>query len=268
MTSDREPVEEITGSAIAEQTALPGGDISGASLATLTDGRRVVIKRGPMVEAEGRMLRAMAETGAPVPTVHGWRSQCLVMEYIESRTIETDDRWQALAETLLCLTGSNDEAFGWSEDYALRHVEVPNSRSGNWAHFWRDNRLLCHLPHLDPDLAKRVEALAERMDDLLPSAPAPALVHGDLWGGNIVYAADSRAVLMDPCAYIGHREVDAASLTVFDNPPPTFFDALQPGHGWKERQPIYRLWMWLVHIRLFGASYRSAVTRELDLLGF
>lgn len=268
MTSDREPVEDITGSAIAEQTYLPGGDISGASLATLADGRRVVIKRGPMVEAEGRMLRAMAETGAPVPAVYGWQSHCLVMEHIESGAIDTHDRWHALAETLLCLTGSNADAFGWSEDYALKDVNVSNTRSGNWAHFWRKNRLLCHLPHLDPELARRVEALAEHMEDLLPSAPDMALVHGDLWAGNIVHANDGRAVLIDPCAYIGHREVDVASLTVFDNPPPSFFDALQLEHGWQARQPIYRLWMWLVHVRLFGASYRSAVTRDLDLLGF
>ena len=268
MTSVREPVEEITGSAIAEQTTLPGGDISGASLATLADGRRVVIKRGPMVEAEGRMLRAMAEMGAPVPAAYGCRSQCLVMEYIESGTIDEHDRWQALAETLLCLTDSTAESFGGDEDYALKHVEAPNPRCGNWAHFWRDSRLLCHLPHLDPELAERVGRLAECMDDLLPSAPAPALVHGDLWGGNIVYAKDGRAVLIDPCAYIGHREVDAASLTVFDNPPPSFFDAVQLDYGWQARQPIYRLWMWLVHVRLFGTSYRSAVTRELDLLGF
>ena len=46
------------------------------------------------------------------------------------------------------------------------------------------------------------------------------------------------------------------------------FEALELDRGWKQRQPIYRLWMWLVHVRLFGASYRSAVTRELDLLGF
>ena len=268
MRIDREPVEQITGSAIAGQTPLPGGDISGASLATLADGRWVVIKCGPMVEAEGRMLRAMAETGAPVPAVHGWRSHCLVMENIESGAIDAHDRWQALAETLLCLTSSNAETFGWNEDYALKHVEVPNSRSDNWAHSWRDNRLLCHLPHLDPELAERVGALAERVDDLLPSAPDVALVHGDLWGGNIVYAKDGRAVLIDPCAYFGHREVDAASLTVFDNPPPSFFDALQLDYGWERRQPIYRFWMWLVHVRLFGAGYRTAVTHELDLLGF
>ena len=268
MRLDRAPVEEIAGSAIAEQTSLPGGDISGASLATLTDGRRVVIKRGPMVEAEGGMLRAMGETGAPVPAVYGWQSHCLVMEFIESGAIDMHERWQALAETLLCLTDRNAGSFGWDEDYALKHIEVPNSRSGNWAHFWRDNRLLCHLPHLDPDLAKRVEALAERLDDLLPSSPAIALVHGDLWGGNIVHANDGRAVLIDPCAYIGHREVDAASLTVFDSPPQSFFGALELDRGWKQRQPIYRLWTWLVHVRLFGASYRSAVTRELDLLGF
>ena len=87
--------------------------------------------------------------------------------------------------------GSNADAFGWSEDYALKDVNVSNTRSGNWAHFWRKDRLLCHLPHLDPELARRVKALAEHMEDLLPSAPDMALVHGDLWASNIVHANDN-----------------------------------------------------------------------------
>ena len=38
--------------------------------------------------------------------------------------------------------------------------------------------------------------------------------------------------------------------------------------GWQERQPVYRLWTWLLHVRLFGNGYLSAVERELASLGF
>ncbi len=94
-----------------------------------------------------------------------------------------------------------------------------------------------------------------------------ALVHGDLWGGNVVWNG-TRASLIDPCAYYGDREVDAAAMTVFDRPPKALFDRLDLSPGWRERLPVYRLWMWLIHIRLFGEGYRPAAEGDLDRLGF
>ncbi|MEC7889280.1 MAG: fructosamine kinase family protein, partial [Pseudomonadota bacterium] len=38
--------------------------------------------------------------------------------------------------------------------------------------------------------------------------------------------------------------------------------------GWQKRLPVYRLWMWLIHVRLFGSGYRVAAERDLDQLGF
>ena len=110
--------------------------------------------------------------------------------------------------------------------------------------------------------------LADALPELLPLTPLPAFVHGDLWGGNILTASNSVTGLIDPCACYGHHEVDAATLTVFDHPPDSFFNALELETGWRERQPIYRLPMWLIHIRLFGETYRSAAEGELAVLGF
>ena len=77
-----------------------------------------------------------------------------------------------------------------------------------------------------------------------------------------------RASLIDPCAYYGDREVDVAAMTVFDTPPEAFFDRLELSPGWRARLPVYRLWMWLTHVRLFGESYRPAAEADLDRLGF
>ena len=259
----------LTGSAVRSMTRFAGGDISGATLVELADARRVVAKTGPVVGQEGRMLEAMALCGAPVPHFIAHDGDVLLISYVEEGgNLSGEAPWTALAEALAPLQHAGDSAYGWHEDYALRDVAVENTECDDWATFWAERRLLCHAPHIDGALSRRLEALADRIGDLLPAQPATALVHGDLWGGNVIVSADGSVHLIDPNAYFGDRELDAATLTVFDRPHASFFEHLALPTGWQERQPIYRLWTWLVHLRLFGVSYRPAVERELVTLGF
>src|SRR5690606_6786281 len=102
----------------------------------------------------------------------------------------------------------------------------------------------------------------------LPRRPAPALLHGDLWSGNVLAEGGCVTGLIDPACYYGHCEVDLAMLRLFGRPRSVFFEAygpLEPGHA--ERLAIYQLWPALVHLRLFGASYRPLVERLLDEAG-
>jgi fructosamine-3-kinase len=158
-------------------------------------------------------------------------------------------------------------ALCWRIDHALGPVAIPNGRSTDWPSFWADNRIRCHIAHVSRTLARRLETLAGRLADLLPSRPPASLLHGDLWGGNILVSGHAVSGLIDPACYFGDREVDVAMLTLFDHPPAAFLDALDLAPGWRDRQHIYRLWPLLVHLRLFGEGYASAVARELDRLG-
>ena len=261
-------IARLTGSAVARMDRFPSGDISGATRVDLEDGRRIVSKTGPIVGEEGRMLEAMALCGAPVPQFIAHHGDVLLISHLESGgRLGSESSWFALADALSPLRDVGGSSYGWSEDYALRDVEVPNAQAEIWPAFWAERRLMTHVPHIAPPLARRIETLAGRIGELLPDRPGASLVHGDLWGGNVVVSPDGEVNLIDPNAYYGDREIDAATLTVFDNPPPAFFERLELAEGWQERQPIYRLWIWLVHVRLFGGSYRSAVERELDTLG-
>ena len=44
-------------------------------------------------------------------------------------------------------------------------------------------------------------------------------------------------------------------------------DACGLAHGWEERQPVYRLWPLLVHVRLFGGVYHQQAGACLEQLG-
>lgn len=256
----------LLGCKISGVRRLHGGDLAGVWRLELSDGRMAVAKQGPLVAREAAMLRAIAATGAPAPVVVACDGDLLIMEWIES-----DDgpagAWDDLAATLARLHDSHVSDYGWPDDYAFGPVRIDNESCSDWPTFWVERRLLPFIPHLPPSLARRVVALAIALPEYLPHSPAPALLHGDLWGGNVLARGGRIAGLIGPACYYGDREVDVAMLTLFDHPPARFFDALAMGSGWRERLPAYRLWPLLVHYRLFGDSYRNEVEGALDALG-
>lgn len=268
MSIPEDVIKRLAGSPVVYQRRYAGGDISGASEVRLADGRVLVAKHGPVVDVEARMLEAMGRSDAPVPQVIGYGDDVLLIEKLPNDGALSEGVWSSLAAALNALHAETSETFGWGEDYTLRQVDVRNRHNDRWTEFWAENRFLCHLPHLPAAIAARVEALASELANIVPEYPRISLVHGDLWGGNVLVAGDAISALIDPCAYYGDREVDAATLTLFDHPPPEFFEMLELEAGWQERQPVYRLWMWLVHVRLFGSCYLAAADRDLAELGF
>ena len=262
-----EEIARITGSTVRSSHRLAGGDLGGATRLDLADGRRIVAKQGPDAEAEAAMLEAMRATGAPVPRVLDCRGELLLMEFVEAGGRTGPEGWRDLAHVLETLHAPTQRAYGWPCDYCFGPVAIRNSVSENWARFWGENRLIVHAPHLGPVTAARLETLAAKLGELIPDRPPASLLHGDLWGGNILFAGGRVVGLIDPACYYGHREVDIAMLTLFDHPPEEFFASLSLEAGWRERLPVYRLWPLLVHLRLFGESYRGPVERALDGCG-
>ncbi|PJE32027.1 Fructosamine-3-kinase [Pseudooceanicola antarcticus] len=260
------------GAPLAEARALHGGDLSEVFAVTFADGRRRVAKLSALAEQEGRMLQALAQAGAPVPQVHEARPGLLLLEALEE-TRPGPQGWTRLGEALRLLHAAPAplSRYGWHEDYAFGALPIPagaDPAATDWPDFWARARLLPASRPLPGDLRQRIEALCTRLPQFLPARPGPALLHGDLWTGNLLFGPGDRVHLIDPACYLGDPEVDLAMLHLFGRPGPGFaeaYGALAP--GWEERRAIYQLWPALVHLRLFGMGYRGMVEDLLDRLG-
>jgi fructosamine-3-kinase len=263
VTAPAEAAARLLGRPVVAARRLSGGDLSAVFRLTLADGGVCIVKQADTALAEADMLRAIAATGAPAPNILAANDAWLIMEDI-AHDGRLDSAWPDLAHRLGLLHAADGGRYGWPADHSFGRVRIENGWSEDWPDFWSNWRLRCHLPHVGRELGRRIERLADRLGDLLPSRPRAALLHGDLWGGNILVGGGRVTALIDPACYYGDREVDVAMLTLFDRPPPAFFDALDLEKGWRVRQPIYRLWPLLVHLRLFGDSYADSVGAALS----
>ncbi|WP_264210365.1 fructosamine kinase family protein [Leisingera thetidis] len=267
MSGLADTVFSLLGAGISRARPLHGGDLSEVQLLELEDGRRAAAKTGPLALREAAMLQAIRAAGAPAPEVLGAADGVLLLQALEE-TRASPAGWQALGRALQHLHAAEGPRYGWPEDYAFGPVAIPNAPAGDWPAFWAARRLLAAPEALPRDLRLRVEALAARLPELLPAAPAAVLLHGDLWTGNVLFSGPD-AYLIDPACYYGHGEADLAMLHLFGTPPAEFqaaYGAPEPGH--EQRRLIYQLWPALVHLRLFGASYRGMAESRLDALGF
>lgn len=89
--------------------------------------------------------------------------------------------------------------------------------------------------------------------------PQPALLHGDLWSGNVGFDEASGPVIFDPAVYYGDREADVAMTELFGGFSNDFYAAYRDGYpldtGYAVRKHLYNLYHVLNHLNLFGGSY-------------
>ena len=247
---------------------LSGGDLSQVLLVRRPDGRLSVAKGGAAVATEAAMLRALAGAGVPAPTVEGEIDGVLLIEHVPNDGVFSDRGWASVGAALRRLQGRTAESYGWPVDYQLGTVALENRERADWPGFWGEQRLAATAAILDRPWRERVAALVPRLPGILPAAPPASLLHGDLWGGNILVRDGALAALIDPACYHGDAEVDLAMLSLFDSPPPAFWSSYgELQAGWEDRRAAYQLFPALVHLRLFGASYAGMVDRLLAALG-
>jgi fructosamine-3-kinase len=264
-------IEQATGSPVVASRPLAQGNNAELLRVELADGRRVVAKRGAGLELEGFMLRHLAaHSRLPVPEVFHADDHLLVMAAIETAGGLTGPVQEHAAELIADLHGITAERYGFFCDTLIGPLHQPNPESDDWIGFFRDHRLLAMARaalregRIDRGLMAGLERLAGWLDELIGQPAPPALIHGDLWGGNVL-ARDGRiAAFIDPAIYHADPEIELAFSTLFGTFGAAFFRRygeirpLRPGF-FEVRRDLYNLYPLLVHVRLFGGSYVGQV---------
>ncbi|WP_259781939.1 fructosamine kinase family protein [Aestuariispira ectoiniformans] len=270
----RRRIEEIRGSQLARADYLPGGCVGEVWKLTFEDGGQAVAKTAngeDTLDIEAYMLRYLADhSGLPVPHVIEATPDLLLMDYVESGGSINVRVQEDAADILAKLHDVTAPKFGHERDTLIGPLHQPNLWTDRWIDFFRDHRLLYlgraanDAGQLPPGTMARLERLCGRLDSWLSEPTAASLIHGDIWGGNVLAKGDRIAAFIDPAIYHADPEIELAYTTLFHTFGQRFFDRYQEHRPlspnfFDERVALYHLYPLLVHARLFGGGYGSQV---------
>lgn len=236
-------------------------------------------KQTDIFEKEALALEFLkANTSLYIPTVCGYGKlnelNFLLTEWIPSGRKATDF-WENLGQGLAQLHMVSSKNFGLDHDNYIAVLPQINSPKTTWTDFFVAHRLEPMLGKafydglIDKGFMDKFREIYDKLPSVFPNE-IPALLHGDLWSGNVMESATGEPVLIDPAIYFGHREVDLSFSKLFGGFDSRFYDAyedvfpLEP--GFKDRVKVYNLYPLLVHLNLFGKSYLPPIEKTVDYL--
>jgi fructosamine-3-kinase len=214
----------------------------------------------------------------PVPEIHHAADDLLVMSFIINDGALDPFAETHLGDVVADLHAVQGDRFGFERATAIGSLPQPNPAGDDWRAFFRDRRLLSmaqaahEAGRLPAALRSRIDTLAGKLHVWLRNDAKPSLIHGDLWGGNILSRHTKIVALIDPAIYFADPEIELAFMTLFSSVGKKFFARynqrrpLRPGF-FEERRDLYNLYPLLVHVRLFGGSYVAQVERTLARYG-
>lgn len=280
----RSTLEDRLDVTIDSVAAVGGGCIANACRLE-TDASPFFLKYGDEKVArtfpgESAGLEALTEADSPlqVPSVitteppTAERPGFLVMEWINPGR-KGRRFWERFGEGLAELHRHSADEYGFDRDNFIGQLPQQNEWMDVWPAFFREQRL-------EPQVAMArergrwqsswtapLETLYRRLPEILPEAPEPSVLHGDLWKGNFMVTAVGDAALIDPATYYGHREADLAMTELFGGFDDAFYEAYRSSWSldsdYETRRAVYNLYHLINHLNHFGGGYAGSVESTL-----
>lgn len=279
-------IESATGKYLqnANITSIGGGCINSAFRVDNGDASYFIKVNSPhldsMFEAEAHGLQEMRATDSiRVPEVIcygvGDGHSYLALEYVPLGSMRGRAS-SLMGEQLAQMHMAPQPYFGWHMDNTIGSTPQINDRRDDWLTFWQQERIGQQLRFAAGNgfggrLQNQGEKLLADMDKLLDGhTPQPALLHGDLWGGNAAADDLGNPVIFDPACYYGDREADLAMTELFGGFGSDFFAAYNATYpvdsGYQMRKTLYNLYHIINHLNLFGSGYLGQAESMIDRL--
>jgi fructosamine-3-kinase len=279
-------IAALTGTACA---SAPARAVAGGSINTCyhwqAGAGSMFVKVGPAAsksafaaEADGlRELQAARALRVPQVLATGVAAGTafLALEWIERAPADPACE-RRLGEGLAALHTVTTQRFGWWRDNTIGRTPQANAWSSGWLEFFRERRLCPQLALAERHgFGRQLGTQGARLLEALPAllaghTPRPALLHGDLWGGNWLATAAGEPVLFDPAVYYGDRETDVAMTRLFGGFGAAFYRAYEAAAplpaGAALRAQLYNLYHVLNHANLFGGGYARQAQEVMDRL--
>lgn len=277
-TALRQKLSARLGGEIAGLQPLSGGCV-GEVYGFSSAGGEYVVKvdagHTGTLATEGRMLDYLAgQTGLPVPRPLAYDDGFLLMPRLPGSSAFNHAAEKHAADLLAELHVVRGPAYGFDFDTVIGGLPQPNPWHAQWLPFFAEHRLMAmaHQAHdvgnLPLELMAPVERVAGSLARWLDEPEYPALIHGDVWSGNVLAENGRITGLLDPALYFADPEVELAFITLFATFGDTFFRRYQERRslspGFREiKRDVYNLYPLLVHVRLFGGGYVARVAATL-----
>lgn len=262
---------------IDDISAVSGGSINETFTISTNTGKFFVKKNSAslypeMFEKESRGLqilsgKSLLKVPEVIATGQSENTAFLILEHIESGK-RGSGFWDRFAKGLAQLHKNSADYFGLDHDNYIGSLHQSNKKHDNWIDFFRTERLekQVKLARDNGRMGKAVLSSFEnfywKLPDIFPDEP-PALIHGDLWGGNFMVNGSGEATIIDPAVYYGHREMDLAMSQLFGGFDSELYEAYHRyfplAKGWQGRMDYCNLYPLMVHVNLFGGGYLNSV---------
>lgn len=281
MISDaiRRHVQQKLNARIEDIHSVSGGSINRAAKIRLSDGTNCFLKWNAgadpdmfVKEEMGLNLLATADTDLCIPEVFGTGKTAegtgfFIQEFVPEGKAQASSS-ENFGRSLATLHQHREQQYGLDHDNYIGRLPQSNRRHDDWIDFFIEERMEPQLrlatdaQKFELSIVAQFESMYQQLPDIFSDEP-PALLHGDLWGGNYFFDPEGRATVYDPAVYYGHREIELAFTHLFGGFSNTFYKAYEETYplepGFRGRKDLYNLYPLLVHTNLFGGSYARQV---------